>query len=60
MGILGFIKDIVLLPMDIALDVTCITPMVRAVEDTNDNSPFGTVDRIRSMVHNLDNAKESE
>jgi hypothetical protein len=58
MSILGFIKDVVLLPIDIALDLTLITPMIRSVEDTNDDSPFGTVDRLRSMAHNLDGTRK--
>jgi hypothetical protein len=54
MSILGFIKDVILLPIDIALDATLITPMVRSIEDDNSDSPFGTLDRLRSMAHNLD------
>jgi hypothetical protein len=58
MGILGFIKDVVLLPVDIALDLTMITPMIRAVEDRPEDTPFGTVDRLRSMANNFDTTRE--
>lgn len=59
MSILGFIKDVVLLPVNVALDVTCITPMVRSMDDDDDSdSPFGTIDRLRSMVNNLDEDEE--
>jgi hypothetical protein len=54
MSILGLIKDVVLLPVDIALDVTCITPASRIIRDTNDDTPFGTLDRIASLGKNLE------
>jgi hypothetical protein len=57
-GLLGFIKDVILLPVDIALDLTMITPMIRAVEDKPEDTPFGTVDRLRSMARNFDKTKE--
>jgi hypothetical protein len=62
MSILGFIKDVVLLPVDIALDLTMITPgkrIIDAADDPNKNdSPFGTIDRIKSMVDNLDETRK--
>lgn len=57
MSILGFIKDVVLLPVDLVLDVTTITPMVRSMNDDETDSPFGTIDRLRSMVNNLDQTR---
>jgi len=59
MGLLGFIKDVALLPVDIALDVTGITPMKRAVDDHDrHDQPFGTFDRLGSMVDNLDDTRK--
>ena len=54
MGVLGFLKDVVLLPVDLVLDVTTITPMVRSMNDAESDTPFGTVDRLRSMVKNIE------
>ena len=54
MGIFGLVKDIVLLPVDVALDITCITPAARVVSDCNHDTPFGTVDRLESLARNLD------
>lgn len=66
MGLLGFIKDVVLLPVDVALDVTGITPIIRVGQDMdlmrhnqdNDKSVFGTFDRLKSMVDNLDETRK--
>ena len=58
MGILGFIKDVMLLPVDIALDLTMITPMIRSIEDKPEDTPFGTVDRLQSIAHNFDTTRE--
>jgi hypothetical protein len=59
MGILGFVKDLVLLPINIVLDLTFIAPMIRSVTNDNDaDSPFSTLDRIRSMVGNLASSRE--
>ncbi len=52
MGILGFLKDVVLLPVEVALDVTGIGP-IDAV-DKNKSQPFRTVDRLSSAMKNLD------
>ena len=57
MGVLGLIKDIVLLPFDVALDITCITPMIRSTDQIEKDSPFGTLDRLRSIVHKLEDTK---
>ena len=59
MGVLGFLKDVVLLPVDLVLDVTNITPMVRSMNDDESDTPFGTVDRLRSMVKNIGQTKEA-
>jgi hypothetical protein len=58
MGVLGFLKDVALLPIDIALDLTIITPTIRALDDDGSDTPFGTVDRLRSMVKNLDQTRD--
>ena len=58
MGLFGFVKDVVLLPVDIALDVTMITPSARIMNDTDHETPFGTFDRLNSMVKNLDETKK--
>ena len=58
MGLFGFVKDVVLLPVDIALDVTMITPSARIMDDTDHETPFGTFDRLSSMVKNLDETKK--
>lgn len=54
MSVLGLVKDIVLFPLDMALDATMITPMIRSMDDDEADTPFGTVDRLRSMVKNLE------
>ncbi|MFA6529191.1 MAG: hypothetical protein WCT46_06685 [Candidatus Gracilibacteria bacterium] len=54
MGILGFIKDVVLLPVDIALDVTGITPGSRIANGSDHETPFGTADRLSSIVKNIE------
>jgi|WetSurMetagenome_2_1015567.scaffolds.fasta_scaffold1831474_2 hypothetical protein len=59
MSILGFIKDVVLLPVDIALDVTMITPIVKIMtEDDSGETPFGTEGRLKSLVKNLEDTKD--
>lgn len=52
MGLLGFLKDVVLLPVEIALDVTGVS-MIDAM-DKNKDQPFRTVDRLSSAMDNLD------
>jgi len=59
MGLLGFIKDVVLLPVDVVMDVTMITPSARIMNDTDHETPFGTFDRLSSMVKNLDDTKDN-
>lgn len=54
MSILGLIKDVAMLPIDLVIDVTCIVPMVRSVETTDHEQPFGTIDRIKSIVKNVE------
>lgn len=58
MGLFGFVKDVILLPVDIALDVTMITPSARIMNDSDHETPFGTFDRLSSMVKNLDETKK--
>ena len=54
MGLLGLIKDVVMLPVDAALDITMITPASRVIRDTDHETPFGTFDRLASIGKNLD------
>jgi hypothetical protein len=54
MSLFGFVKDVVMLPVDVALDVTMITPMVRSVTDSKHDQPFGTLSRLESLVKNVD------
>lgn len=57
MGLFGFVKDVVLLPLVVVLDVTLITPGSRIVNGTGE-TPFGTFDRLESMVKNLDDTRK--
>ena len=59
MGLFGFIKDVVLLPVDVALDVTMIAPAVRIMRDSNEETPFGTFDRLESMVKNIEETEDN-
>lgn len=54
MAIFGLIKDICLLPADVVLDVTGITPAGRILGQSSKDSPFGTIDRIVSIAKNID------
>lgn len=55
MSLFGFIKDVALLPVEVVLDVTMITPTKRMLDDADDHKqPFGTVSRLGSIVDNLD------
>ena len=59
MGIFGFIKDVVMLPVDIALDVTGITPVTKMMnDDLSGETPFGTEGRLKSMAKNLEETKD--
>jgi hypothetical protein len=59
MGLLGLIKDIVLLPVDIALDVTGITPITKILNDDNSGeTPFGTEGRLKLLAKNLEDIKD--
>ena len=60
MNIFGLIKDIVLLPINIVLDSTFIVPMIRSVNNTDADSPFSTVDRIRSIGDDIFGSKDNE
>lgn len=46
MGIFGLVKDVILLPVDVALDATLITPASRIVSESSKDTPFGTIDRL--------------
>jgi len=54
MGLFGLIKDIALLPVNIVADVTMITPLTRAMNDSEKETPFGTIDRIASIGKNIE------
>lgn len=54
MSLFGFVKDVVMLPVDAALDVTGVTPMARIASDSRHDQPFGTLDRLESIVKNVD------
>ena len=54
MGILGFFGDAIALPFEIIGDVTGITPAIRAYTESDDDSPFGTLDRLESMAENFE------
>lgn len=58
MGFFGVVKDLVLLPVDIVLDVTGITPVSRIVSDADTETPFGTVDRLESLSENLEETRD--
>ncbi len=61
MGLLGFIKDVVLLPVDIAQDITGIGLLKRAVKDEPVNledSGLDTIERLKSMKDNWDDTYE--
>lgn len=58
MGILGFLKDVALLPIDIALDITGITPITKIFNESESETPFGTVDRLKSLGKNLDETRD--
>lgn len=50
---LKLIKDIVLMPIDIVLDCTMITPAIKIINDEDTDTPFGTIDRIESIMENI-------
>jgi hypothetical protein len=57
MGLLGFIKDVVLLPVDIVQDVTGIGVIKRVIrddlqKDMEEGLPFDTAKRLKSMGKN--------
>lgn len=53
MGVFGLIKDVALLPVNAALDATMLTPAARIVGESKKDTPFGTIDRVESLVKNL-------
>lgn len=55
MGILRFIKDVALLPVDIAKDITGITMIQNIIKDDNSlDPPLDTLKRLESMKNNWD------
>jgi hypothetical protein len=60
MDLFKLVKDIVILPIDIILDSTFITPMIRSVNNTSDDSPFGTVDRLRKIGDDIFGSNNNE
>lgn len=53
MGLFGFVKDIVLLPVDIASDVSGLGTLKKIVVDDEEGGPLMTVDRLKSMGKNI-------
>jgi hypothetical protein len=59
MSLFGFVKDVVLLPVDVALDVSCITPISKVLSgDFSGETPFGTETRLKSLFKNLEGTKD--
>lgn len=59
MGLFGFVKDVVLLPVDVVLDVSGITPITKVLsDDFSGETPFGTETRLKSLVRNLEETKD--
>jgi hypothetical protein len=54
MGLFDLVTDIIKLPIDAALDLTGVTPIVRTVTDSNHDQPFGTLDRLTKIVKDLE------
>lgn len=55
MGLLKAIKDVVLLPVDIAKDVTGITLIQKVItDDMSDDTPFDSIKRLKSLKENWD------
>lgn len=53
MNLLKLIKDIALIPIDIVLDCAMITPVIKIINDEDTDTPFGTIDRIESIMENI-------
>lgn len=53
MGFFKALKDVALLPIDVVLDVTMITPTVKFAKGDYDNA-LGTVERVKSIVKNIE------
>lgn len=53
MGLFGFVKDVALLPIDFALDISGITPVGRAISLSDKDSPFGTAARLASLAKKM-------
>lgn len=58
MGLFGLVKDVVLLPVDVALDVTGIVPAGRILGESNKDTPFATIDRLESIAKNIDDTTD--
>ncbi len=52
MGLLGFIKDVALLPIDLAADATGLG-MIKKVTEKDPDGLLMPVDRLKSMAKNL-------
>lgn len=53
MNLLGVAKDLLLLPVNIALDVTMIGPVCKIVIDADAETPFTTEERLKSLAENV-------
>lgn len=58
MGLFSALGDIAKLPLDIGLDVTGIRPISRAFDEEEHDTPFGTIDRLNQICHDLDDDDE--
>jgi hypothetical protein len=45
--------------VDMILDATIITPMIRSMSDDESDNPFGTIDRLKSMTNNLKDTRDT-
>lgn len=49
MSVLGIVRDLAMLPIELALDVIVINPVYRSMCDEEADTPFGTIDRMKSL-----------
>lgn len=54
MGLFGLVKDIVLLPIEVAADVTGIGMIKKITIDNGDSGFLMTTDRLKSMAKNIE------
>lgn len=54
MGLLGLIKDVVLLPIELAADATGVGMLKKVIIDEGKGGFLMTGDRLKSMAKNLE------